>query len=300
VVGKVALITGVTGQDGYYLSRLLLDEGYSVYGLLRRCSVEREVPDGVVPVRGDITDAIQVLRAVEQVKPDEVYNLAAMSFVDESFYIPHATMQINALGAVNALEACAKVRCKVYQASTSELFGLTPPPQRETSPFHPRSPYAVAKLAAYWMAVNYREAYGLFAVNGILFNHESPHRGHEFVTQKICRAAARKEKVKLGNINAVRDWGHAEDFVRAMWLAMQQPEPNDYVVATGVGRTVKDLLRVAYGTGWEDFVEIDQRFFRPAEVPALVGDPSRIKALGWKPKWTFEEMIQEMKEACIH
>lgn len=302
-----ALITGATGQDSFYLSEYLLSKGYEVYGLVRRTSQQRETPKGITVVSGDVTDPLTTDLAVE-IMPDEIYHLAAMSFVWESFKTPRATLDINATGTLNMLEAARKLDCKFYQASTSELYGATPPPQSEVSPFHPRSPYGVAKLAAYWLTVNYREAYGLYACNGILFNHESPRRGKEFVTRKVteyCKKIFRSryggkdvtEKLHLGNLAAIRDWGHARDFVKGMHLMLQQDQPDDYVLATGTGRTVKDLLDVAFGIidePWEDRIEIDTELYRPAEVNALIGDPSKAESIGWTRDYSFEDMIREM------
>lgn len=304
-----AFITGVTGQDGFYLSELLLEKGYEVYGLVRRTAQPKRVPEGIIQVPGDVTDP-GIINEIKRIKPDEIYNLAAMSFVWESFKIPQTTFSINAQGAINMLEAAKAVGAKIYQASTSELFGSSPPSQNEKTPFSPRSPYGVSKLAAYWSTVNYREAYSLFAVNGILFNHESPRRGIEFVTQKVATYCSRLSdflffpdapdpgKLKLGNLDAIRDWGHAKDFVYGMWLMMQQEKPEDYVLATGEGRTVRELLDVAFGEidapFWEPYVEIDESLYRPTEVHALIGDPSKAKAIGWEPMFTFEQMIAEM------
>jgi len=308
-----AFVTGITGQDGYYLSKLLLEEGYEVYGLVRRTSQPRDIPEGVIVVNGDVTDH-NVIEEVVRIKPNEIYNLAAMSFVWESFKIPKTTFDINALGALNMLEAARKTDCKIYQASTSELFGASPPPQNEKTPFYPRSPYGVSKLAAYWLTVNYRESYSLFACNGILFNHESPRRGVEFVTQKVCDYCAQIEvynahpadgatRLRLGNLDAVRDWGHAKDFVEGMWLIMQQEEPDDYVLATGVGHTIRELLDVAFNhigiDDWAPYIEIDPKFYRPAEVEALIGSADKAHKIGWKPNYTFEAMIKEMIDAKI-
>ena len=310
-----AFITGVTGQDGYYLSKLLLDKGYEVYGLVRRTAQPKDIPEGVIVVAGDVTDP-NVIDEVVNIKPDEIYNLAAMSFVWESFKIPKTTFDINALGALNMLEAAVRCDAKLYQASTSELYGASPPPQNEKTPFHPRSPYGVSKLAAYWLTVNYRESYSLFACNGILFNHESPKRGIEFVTQKVADYVA-EIKVKgidsggifyaqplpLGNLDAIRDWGHAKDFVEGMWLIMQQEEPDDYVLATGEGRTIRELLDTAFAhigiDDWKPYVEIDKELYRPAEVEALIGNADKAHKIGWKPKYTFSEMIGEMIDAKI-
>lgn len=304
-----ALITGATGQDAFYLSEYLLSLGYEVYGLVRRTSQQREVPEGVTIVSGDVTDPLTTDLIVE-IAPDEIYHLAAMSFVWESFKTPRATFDINAVGTLNVLEAARKLDCKFYQASTSELYGATPPPQSEKTPFHPRSPYGVAKLAAYWLTVNYREAYSLYACNGILFNHESPRRGKEFVTRKVCdyvkilREWAKEPiddfypgELKLGNLAAIRDWGHAKDYVKGMHLMMQQPEADDYVLATGEGRTVKELCQTAFGyigEDWEDYVSIDSDLYRPAEVHALVGDPTKAESIGWTREYSFDDMIKEM------
>jgi len=298
-----AFITGATGQDSFYLTEFLLEKGYEVYGLVRRTSQPHAVPEGMKVITGDITDPA-VTKQVVDVAPDEIYNLAAMSFVWESFKSPKATFDINAIGTLHMLEAAKQLGCKFYQASTSELYGSSPPPQNENTPFHPRSPYGVAKLAAYWLTVNYRESYGLYACNGQLFNHESPRRGQEFVTQKVCQYVGGgnfEKKLKLGNLDAIRDWGHAKDYVKGMWMMMQQQEPGDYVLATGEGRSIKDLLDVAFSCinlDWNDYVEIDESFYRPAEVHALIGDPSRMEALGWKREYTFEKMIEEMVDAA--
>lgn len=304
-----ALISGVDGQDGFYLSKFLLSKGYEVYGLVRRSAQSKKIPEGIKVVEGDITDS-SITRKIWDLNPDEIYNLAAMSHVGESFKIPLTTYQTNACGAINVLEGARITGSKVYQASSSELFGNSPPPQNENTPFYPRSPYAVSKLAAYWATVNYREAYGIYTVNGILFNHESPLRGHDFVTQKVarycadlrwanvCEDAPYTETLKLGNLDAKRDWGHAEDFVEGMWLMMQQPHPGDYVLATGESRSVRELLDVAFKyigiSDWAPYVEVDRAFIRPADVNHLCGDASKAKSIGWKPKHTFEEMIHEM------
>ncbi len=312
-----ALITGVTGQDGYYLSQFLHQKGYDVYGLVRRTAQPAEIPEWVKPISGDVTDPA-VANIVMDVRPDEIYHLAAMSFVWESFKVPKATFDINAVGTLNMLEGARRLGCKFYQASTSELYGATPPPQNEYSKFHPRSPYGVAKLAAYWLTVNYREAYDLYACNGILFNHESPRRGKEFVTRKVCDYVARLKEakrlqmagrisainppsLKLGNLDAVRDWGHAWDYVRGLWLMMRQDTPDDYGLATGEGRTIRDLLETAFGSigeKWEDYVETDISLYRPTEVHSLIGDPRKIERLGWTREYTFEAMIEEMIDAA--
>lgn len=307
-----ALITGITGQDGYYLSKLLLTKGYEVFGLLRYASCDRPVPD-VQIVRGDLLDVGSLESAVKKSSPHEVYNLAAMSHVGHSFETPSYAMQVNAVGTINLLEVVrrsnediGRPKARFYQASTSELFGTQTPPQSERTSFHPRSPYGVSKLASYWATVNYREAYKMFACNGILFNHESPKRGAEFVSQKICRyvksiSRGNKEKLKLGNLDAIRDWGHAEDFVEGMWRIIRQDRPNDYVLATGMGRSVEELLETAfgiYGLKWKDYIEFDGSLVRPSEVPILIGDASKAREIGWEPKYTFEEMIKEMIDAA--
>jgi len=311
-----AFITGATGQDSFYLTELLLSKGYEVYGLVRRTSQPSKVPEGMIVITGDVTDA-SVIRDVVNCNPDEIYHLAAMSFVWESFKSPKATFDINAVGTLNMLEAARILDCKFYQASTSELYGSSPPPQNENTPFHPRSPYGVAKLAAYWLTVNYRESYGLFACNGILFNHESPLRGKEFVTRKVCdyvaefpqlefnkeRTEGHTKKLTMGNLDAIRDWGHAKDYVRGMWMMLQQDKPDDYVLATGEGRTIRDLLDAAFfhnDLDWNDYVEIDESLYRPAEVHSLIGDPSKMEAIGWTREYTFESMIEEMINENSH
>jgi GDPmannose 4,6-dehydratase len=289
-----ALITGATGQDGSYLTEFLLNNGYEVLGLARRVA-NRELPNWIECC--DITDASAVAKVCTDFKPDEVYNLAAMSHVGESFKQPNHCFEVNAVGALNVLTAARNCGAKFYQASTSELFGTTKSPQNESTDFHPRSPYGVAKLAAYWATVNSREAYKHFACNGILFNHESPRRGADFVTQKVVKAAARGESVTLGNLQARRDWGHAKDYVRAMWMMMQQSAPGDYVVATGVSHSVMDLCRTAYaiaGLDWQEYVKTSSSLLRPTEVPDLCGDAGKISAIGWEPEYTFEEIIKEM------
>lgn len=334
---KKALITGITGQDGAYLAEFLLNKGYEVYGIKRRSSLintERidhlyqdphEEDRRFILHYGDMTDSSSLVRIIQQVQPDEIYNLAAQSHVAVSFEEPEYTANSDGLGALRILEAIRilglEKKTRYYQASTSELFGLVQEtPQRETTPFYPRSPYAVAKLYAYWITVNYREAYGMYACNGILFNHESPIRGETFVTRKITRAVAHikmslQERLYLGNLDAKRDWGHARDYVEMQWLMLQQDTPEDYVIATGVQYSVREFVSRAFseagiqirwqGTGIEEkgydtktgkcLVAVDPRYFRPTEVETLLGDPAKAKQkLGWTPKISFEELVAEM------
>ena len=317
---KVALITGVTGQDGSYLAELLLSKGYEVHGLIRRSSTFNtsridhiyQDPHDTDPKLflhyGDLIDGVGLTNLVREIKPTEVYNLGAQSHVQVSFTMPQYTGQVDAVGAVGLLEAIrsAEIDTRFYQASTSELFGSTPPPQNEESVFKPRSPYAAAKLMAYWSTVNYREGYGMHATNGILFNHESPRRGETFVTRKITRAVAEiangsKKKLFLGNLDAVRDWGFAKEYVESMWLMLQQDKSSDYVVATGVGATVKDFAEASFarvGLNWQDHVEVDQKYIRPTEVDALIGDPSKVtKELKWQAKTHWKELAELMVDA---
>ena len=319
---KVALITGVTGQDGSYLAEFLLAKGYEVHGLIRRSStfntsrIDHIYQDPHDPNPklflhyGDLIDGVGLTNLIREIKPDEVYNLGAQSHVQVSFTMPQYTGQVDAVGAVGLLEALrsADTNARFYQASTSELYGSTPPPQNEESPFHPRSPYAAAKLMAYWCTVNYREGYGMHATNGILFNHESPRRGETFVTRKITRAVAEiakgsKKKLFLGNLDAVRDWGYAKEYVESMWLMLQKDKPSDYVVATGVGATVKDFAEAAFshaGLNWQDHIEVDQKYIRPTEVDALIGDPSKTtKELNWKATTHWKELAGIMVDADI-
>jgi len=320
-VAKRALITGITGQDGSYLAELLLGKGYEVHGVVRRSSsmnrsridhLEHASPSdrdaaGLTLHYGDMTDSGGLNRLVMTVEPDEIYNLAAQSQVHISFDQPEYTGNTDGLGTTRLLEAIRATGrpTRFYQASTSEMFGLTPPPQSEQTPFHPRSPYGVSKVYAHWMTVNYREAYGMFACSGILFNHESPRRGENFVTRKVTRGVAaivagRSTKLRLGNLESKRDWGHARDYVEAMWLMLQQEKPDDYVIATGVQWSIRQLVELAFGLvglDWQEHVEVDQAYFRPAEVPDLRGDASKARLkLGWRPKITFPEMIREMLE----
>lgn len=342
---KKALISGITGQDGAYLAELLLKKGYEVHGIKRRSSsfntsridhLYRDPHDKGVRFflhYGDLTDATNLIRIIQEIQPDEIYNLAAQSHVQVSFETPEYTANADALGTLRILEAIRilglEKKTKFYQASTSEMFGkVAETPQKETTPFYPRSPYAAAKVYGYWITVNYREAYNMFACNGILFNHESPIRGETFVTRKITRAVARiklglQEKIFLGQLNAKRDWGHAEDFVRAMWLMLQQDEPEDFVVATGESHSVREFVEQSFhqigitiaweGSGLDEvgrdadsgkiLVQVDPRYFRPTEVDFLLGDASKAKAkLGWEPKITFKELVkimirEDLKEA---
>jgi GDPmannose 4,6-dehydratase len=319
---KVALITGVTGQDGSYLAELLLSKGYEVHGLIRRSSTfntsridhiyqdPHETNPQLFLHYGDLIDGVGLTNLVREIEPTEVYNLGAQSHVQVSFSMPQYTGQVDAVGAVGLLEAIrsAEIDTRFYQASTSELFGSTPPPQNEESVFKPRSPYAAAKLMAYWCTVNYREGYGMHATNGILFNHESPRRGETFVTRKITRAVAEiangsKKKLFLGNLDAVRDWGYAKEYVESMWLMLQQDKSSDYVVATGVGATVKDFVEVSFsrvGLNWKDHVEVDQKYIRPTEVDALIGDPTKVKnELKWAAKTYWKELAEIMVDADI-
>ena len=319
---KTALITGITGQDGSYLAELLLAKGYAVHGIIRRSSsfntgrIEHIFQDPHVKDQklflhyGDLTDGTNLTNLIHQIKPTEVYNLGAQSHVQVSFTLPQYTAEVDAVGAVALLEAIrvSDTKCRYYQASTSELYGSTPPPQNEASMFQPRSPYAAAKLMAYWCTVNYRDGYGIHATNGILFNHESPRRGETFVTRKITRAVARialgsKEKLFLGNLDAIRDWGYAKEYVESMWLMLQQDKPGDYVVATGVGASVKDFAEASFkhvGLNWEDYVELDKRYIRPTEVDALIGDPSKAeKVLGWKAKTHWKALAELMVDADL-
>lgn len=336
---KTALITGVTGQDGSYLVQLLLEKGYIVHGIKRRSSSfntqridhlykDPHDPDNTFRLHyGDLTDSTNLIRLVEETEPDEIYNLAAQSHVKVSFDTPEYTANTDGLGTLRLLEAIRLLglekKTRFYQASTSELFGMVrETPQRETTPFYPRSPYAVAKLYAYWITVNYREAYGMHASNGILFNHESPVRGETFVTRKITRAAARikyglEQKLYLGNLDARRDWGHAKDYVEGMWLILQQPEPDDYVLATGKTMSIRDFVTMAFryagfeivwrGHGLEEkgldaatgrvLVEVDPTYFRPTEVDLLLGDATKAREkLGWTPRYSLEALVREMME----
>ena len=319
---KVAFITGITGQDGSYLAELLLSKGYEVHGLIRRASTFNtsridhiyEDPHGPNPKLflhyGDLTDGVGITNLVRDIQPSEVYNLAAQSHVMVSFTMPQYTAQVDAVGTVAILEAirASKMDTRYYQASTSELFGSTPPPQNEDSKFRPRSPYAAAKLMAYWATVNYREAFGIHATNGILFNHESPRRGETFVTRKITRAVAaikagRQRKLFLGNLDAVRDWGYAKEYVESMWLMLQKPESDDYVVATGVGATVREFCEVAFahaGLDWKEYVEIDSKYQRPTEVDALIGDPTKARReLAWRANTQWRDLAKLMVDADI-
>lgn len=310
---KKALITGITGQDGSYLAELLLEKGYKVYGMRRRTSTPNyeniaRVRDEIEWLSGDLTDLSSLIGAVQQSDPDEVYNLAAQSFVETSWPQPNLTGQITALGVTNLLEAVRIVKpsAKFYQASSSEMFGkVMETPQRETTPFYPRSPYGVSKVYGHWITLNYRESFDMFACSGILFNHESPRRGIEFVTRKVTDGVARiklgmKDKLAMGNLDAQRDWGFAGDYVKAMWLMLQKENPDDFVISTGETRTVRQLLQVAFQTvelRYEDHVVIDPRLFRPAEVDLLLGDCGKAKRqLGWKPEVSFEDMIAMMVE----
>lgn len=348
---KIALITGVTGQDGAYLSHFLLKKGYEVHGIKRRSSLfntdriddiyrdPHDINRNFILHYGDLTDSANITRIIQEVQPDEIYNLGAMSHVKVSFDMPEYTANTDGLGALRILEAVRLLgltnKTKVYQASTSELYGLVQEvPQSERTPFYPRSPYGVAKLYAYWITINYREAYNMFAVNGILFNHESPLRGETFVTRKITRGAARialglQEKIYLGNLDAQRDWGHAKDYVEAMWLMLQQELPEDYVVATGITTRVRDFVKLTFehlgvelefeGTGekevgrvvrstcdeylfrpGQEVVAVDKNYFRPTEVDLLIGDPSKAKnKLGWKPRYDLPAIVKDMVDSDV-
>ena len=319
---KIAFITGITGQDGSYLAEFLISKDYEVHGLIRRSStfntsridhIYQDTHDSNQKLflhYGDLIDGVGLTNLIREVSPSEVYNLGAQSHVQVSFTMPQYTSQVDAVGAVGLLEAIrsAEINTRYYQASTSELFGCTPPPQNEDSVFRPRSPYAAAKLMAHWCTVNYREGYGMHATNGILFNHESPRRGETFVTRKITRAVAEiangsKKKLFLGNLDAVRDWGYAKEYVETMWSMLQQKEGSDYVVATGVGATVREFADAAFsrvGLDWQDHVKLDPRYIRPTEVDALIGDPSKAnKQLGWVAKTHWKELAELMVDADL-
>jgi len=329
-MSKVALITGITGQDGSYLAELLLEKGYEVHGIVRRASLINthridHIYEQIKLHYGDLTDAMSVTNLIKDIEPDEIYNLGAQSHVKVSFEIPEYTAQVDGLGTLRVLEAVRllgmEMKTRVYQASTSELYGeVQQTPQTETTPFYPRSPYGVAKLYGYWIVKNYRESYGIHASSGILFNHESPRRGETFVTRKITRGLSRisvgeQECLYLGNLNAKRDWGHAKDYVEAMWLMLQQDEPDDYVIATGEQYSVKDFVDKAapffgfniewmgegeleFGYDWNTkrkVIAVDKKYFRPAEVESLLGDASKAKRkLGWEPKISFDQLIEDM------
>ncbi|MBK6798321.1 MAG: GDP-mannose 4,6-dehydratase [Acidobacteria bacterium] len=323
-MAKKALITGITGQDGSYLTELLLSKGYEVYGIIRRASTfntgridhiyqdPHELRLRMHLVYGDLNDASSLNKILRDVQPDEIYNLGAQSHVRVSFDIPEYTAEVGALGALRLLEAIRETgmqKTRFYQASSSELYGKVQEiPQKETTPFYPRSPYAAAKLYAYWMTVNYRESYNLFASNGILFNHESPRRGETFVTRKITRAVAAiklgfQNKLYLGNLDAKRDWGYAGDFVEAMWMILQQEQPDDFVIATGETHSVREFLDEAFNyvdLDWKEYVEIDPRYFRPAEVDLLIGDASKARrTFGWEPKVSFKQLVRMMVDADL-
>jgi len=316
LAAKKALITGITGQDGSYLAELLLEKGYEVHGLVRRSSSFNRwridhVHDRVELHYGDLVDQNSIVRALEAVEPDEIYNLAAQSHVKVSFEMPEYTTDVTAIGVLRVLDAARDVglKTRIYQAGSSEMFGLVQEtPQKETTPFHPRSPYAVSKVYGHWMAVNYRESYGMHVSNGILFNHESPRRGENFVTRKITMGVAaikqgRAKELRLGNLEAKRDWGFARDYVEAMWRMLQQDEPGDYVIATGETHSVQEFCEEAFshvGLDWQDYVKVDARYFRPAEVDLLLGDASKARrVLGWEPKVTFHELARLMVDADL-
>jgi GDPmannose 4,6-dehydratase len=313
-MARKALITGITGQDGSYLAELLLEKGYEVHGLVRRSSSFNtwridHVRDHLVLHYGDLVDQNSLVRTVESIGPDEIYNLAAQSHVKVSFEMPEYTTDVTAMGVLRLLDAVRELgsTARVYQAGSSEMFGLVQEtPQTEKTPFHPRSPYGVAKVFGHWMTVNYREGYGLHASNGILFNHESPRRGENFVTRKITMGLAAIKRgesgeLRLGNLEAKRDWGYAKDYVEAMWLILQQEKPDDYVVATGETHSVREFLDEAFGylgLDWQEYVKVDPKYFRPAEVDFLLGDPAKAKAkLGWKPKVSFRDLVRLMVDA---
>jgi GDPmannose 4,6-dehydratase len=319
---KKALITGVTGQDGSYLVELLLSKGYEVHGLIRRSSsfntqrlddLYRDPHESGVRFlmhHGDLSDSGSLVNLIRDLETEEIYHLGAQSHVKVSFEIPEFTADATAMGTIRMLEAirASGVQTRFYQAASSEMFGSAPPPQSETTPFHPRSPYGVSKVFAYWATTNYREAYGLFAVNGILFNHESVRRGETFVTRKITRAIARikagmQDKLYLGTLDAKRDWGYAPEYVEAMWLMLQQDQPDDYVIATGESHTVGEFVELAFahaGLDWKRHVEIDPRYFRPAEVDSLCGDPSKAREqLGWKARTSFEDLVTLMVDGDL-
>ena len=329
---RVALITGITGQDGSYLAELLLEKGYEVHGIVRRCSLINthridHIYEKLHLHFGDLSDSTNIVRVIQQVQPDEIYNLGAQSHVKVSFEMPEFTGQVDGLGTLRVLEAVRLLgmedKVRIYQASTSELYGLIQEvPQTETTPFYPRSPYGVAKLYAYWIIKNYRESYGIHASSGILFNHESPRRGETFVTRKITRglkaiSEGRQKILELGNLNAKRDWGHARDYAEAMWLVLQQDEPDDYVIATGIEYSVKQFVEASapyfgfdiewFGEGMDEIgmdkntkktiVSVNERYFRPAEVERLLGDATKAKkVLGWEPKTSFDQLVKEMCE----
>ncbi|MDQ1204479.1 GDP-mannose 4,6-dehydratase [Microbacterium sp. SORGH_AS_0862] len=319
---KRALITGITGQDGSYLAELLLSKGYEVHGIIRRASTfnthridhlytDPHNPDTKLFLHyGDLSDGARMVTLLSEINPDEVYNLAAQSHVRVSFDEPEHTADTTGTGTIRLLEAVrlSGISTRFYQASTSELYGATPPPQSETTPFYPRSPYAAAKLYSYWITKNYREAYDMFAVNGILFNHESPRRGETFVTRKITRAVARikagvQKDIYLGNLDSIRDWGYAAEYVEGMWRILQADEPEDFVLATGVGYTIKDFLETAFGhvgLDWQEFVKFDERYLRPTEVDALIGDPAKAAdKLGWVPTIDGKELAKLMVDADV-
>ncbi|MBV8264397.1 MAG: GDP-mannose 4,6-dehydratase [Candidatus Eremiobacteraeota bacterium] len=315
-MAKRALITGITGQDGSYLAEFLLERGYQVFGLTRRSSTNSfdriaHIIDKVTLLSGDLLDEHSIASAIRESQPDEIYNLAAQSFVPTSWSQPVLTAEFTAVGVGRLLEAmrAAKPEARFYQASSSEMFGkVQQTPQTETTPFYPRSPYGVAKVFGHWITVNYRESYGLFACSGMLFNHESARRGLEFVTRKVTDGVARiklgkTHELRMGNLDAKRDWGFAGDYVRAMWLMLQQDEPDDYVIATGETRTVGELVETAFsyaGLDWRKYVMLDPKFIRPAEVDILVGDASKAhRKLGWKPEVTFKQMIEQMVDADL-
>ncbi len=318
--GRRALITGITGQDGSYLTELLIEKGYEIHGLIRRSSsintrrIDHLYQDPHEPNRrmilhyGDMSDATKLARVIDEIRPVEVYNLAAQSHVKVSFEAPEYTGDVDGLGTLRLLDAIAHCdpTIRLYQASTSEMFGNAPPPQNEATPFRPRSPYGAAKLYAHWITVNYREAYNLFACSGILFNHESPRRGENFVTRKVTQAVARivagrQEHVYLGNLEARRDWGYAPDYVRAMWLILQQETPDDFVIATGETHTVREFCELAFshaGLDWERYVKVDASYYRPTEVDVLLGDPGKAHdVLGWRPTVSFPQLVRLMVDA---
>jgi GDPmannose 4,6-dehydratase len=320
--GKRALITGISGQDGSYLAEFLLERDYEVHGIVRRSSslnthridhLYQDPHESGVRLfthYGDLTDSVALVKMLYELQPDEIYHLGAQSHVRVSFEIPEYTFDVTGAGTVRLLEAIREsgVRPRFYQASSSEMFGAAPPPQNEGTAFHPRSPYGVAKVAAYWATVNYREAYDMFAVNGILFNHESPRRGETFVTRKITRGVARiaaglQEKLFLGNLDAQRDWGYAKEYVEAMWQMLQVDEPDDFVIATGETHTVRDAVEIAFaraGLDADEYVEIDPKYYRPSEVDVLLGDASKAKEkLGWEPKVRFKELVELMVDADV-